>query len=470
FSQVEPTLLVATDRYFYKGKEISLFDKIRSVQESLPSVSTTLILPYSDPLPAPTEWIALNAALREPDISPFEKFPFNHPLYYLFTSGTTGKPKGIIHGAGGTLLEHKKELMLHTDVTTEDTVFYQTTCAWMMWNWLVSSLACGAKIVLYDGFPLQQEGRLLLDIAEREGVSVFGTNPGYLRELESGQIQPQQGRKLDRLKSILSTGAPLLPTQFDWVYKAFPPEVCLSSISGGTDIIGCFALGSPILPVRRGELQCRSLAYQVEAYNEAGKPVIGEKGELVCTKPFMSMPVGFVNDQDGKRYGAAYFSTFGDIWHHGDAITITETGGVIVHERSDDVLNAGGVRIGPAEIYRQVLTFPEIKEAVAVSATVGGDDKILLAVVLNDSTETKLSPSLEREIKNRLRTEESPRHVPWKIFVAPDLPRTLSGKISASAIRSVLQGKKAPNEHALKNPEVLAFYQEISSSLKAPLP
>lgn len=468
FQQVSPDILVASERYYYKGKEISLTEKTRHTLQALPSIRAVLTLPYLDAQgdsDAHTETVRYETVQTLPlDNSPFERFSFNHPLYYLFTSGTTGKPKGIIHGAGGTLLEHKKELMLHTDLGEGDTIFYQTTCAWMMWNWLVSSLSVGARLILYDGFPLEKNGSLLLEIAARERISIFGTNPGYLREVANEAVLTQRTYDLTHLRAVLSTGAPLLPTQFEWFYKTFPKEVRLSSISGGTDIVGCFALGNPLLPVYAGELQCRSLGYRVEAMNDAGESVTGERGELVCTEPFMSMPVGFVGDDDGARYEGAYFQTFPNIWHHGDAITITEHGSVIVHERSDDVLNAGGVRIGPAEIYRQALSLPEVQEACAVTMSFEAEDRIVLFLIIAPGS--TWDEEQENTLRMRLRTEESPRHIPWKIIIAEDFPRTLSGKTSASAIRTILQGKKAPNEHALKNPEVLRFYEAVCEDLK----
>jgi len=464
FQQISPNVLIASERYFYKGKEILLEEKIRQTAEALSSVTEILVIPYLEStlkIQGTTPYADVQRL--QPDTSPFEQFAFNHPVYYLFTSGTTGKPKGIIHGAGGTLLEHKKELMLHTDLKEGDTIFYQTTCAWMMWNWLVSGLSVGATVTLYDGFPLEDDGSLLLEMAEKESVSVFGTNPGYLREVASRDLLKHRTFNLSALKSVLSTGAPLLPSQFKWFYKTFPKHIRLSSISGGTDIVGCFALGNPLLPVLSGQLQCRSLGYHVEAFDEKGNAVIEERGELVCTKPFMSMPVGFVGDSEGARYESAYFTVFPDVWHHGDAITITKQGGVIVHERSDDILNASGVRIGPAEIYRQALALEGVQEACAVTMNVRNEDRIVLFLIL--SPEMIWNDEKEKKLCHKLRSEESPRHVPWKIVIADDFPRTLSGKTSASAIRNILQGKTVLNKHALKNPEVLGFYESQRENL-----
>ncbi|MCI5065562.1 acetoacetate--CoA ligase [bacterium] len=471
FSQIAPEVVIITDRYFYKGREFPLTEKGRELLAALPSVHTVIVTAYdpkeehssSDGDQYFSYQEIVSKGKNEPQEIDFQPFPFKHPLYYLFTSGTTGKPKGIIHSAGGTLLEHMKELHLHTNIGANDVVFYQTTCAWMMWNWLISSLSLGARVVLYDGFPLLDQGRSLLEMAEREQVSVFGTNPGYLRALTEAAIPVREEFHLPSLHTVLSTGAPLLPEQFDDFSSRFPEGVRLSSISGGADIVGCFALGSPLLPVYRGELQCRSLGYHVESFDPDGNSVTEEQGELVCTEPFPSMPLGFVEDPDGERYASAYFETYPNVWHHADRITIREHGGVVVHERSDDVLNAGGVRIGPAEIYRQVLQFPDIRDALAVTIVEDGDEKIILFVTR--PTEAPLSEEDIREISHRLKTEESPRHVPWKIFVAPEFPKTMSGKTSSATVRAVLRGRAVPNREALSNPNSLTFFEEIRAEL-----
>ncbi|MCB0319892.1 MAG: acetoacetate--CoA ligase [Bdellovibrionales bacterium] len=462
FRQIEPTVLFTSDHYFYKGKRVEILPKVEQILTELPSVHSVVVLPYDRSLEENTlpndSWYHLSDILQTPPRNtPFENFPFSHPLYYLFTSGTTGKPKGIIHSAGGTLLEHKKELELHTDLKKEDTIFYQTTCAWMMWNWLVSGLATGSTVVLYDGFPLLNDGRKLLEIAEREAITIFGTNPGFLREVANAGVLPKKELSLKAMRTILSTGAPLLPSQFEFVYKNFPADICLSSISGGTDIIGCFALGNPILPVYSGELQCRSLGYRVEAFDDAGHAVTDTPGELVCSAPFPSMPIGFVNDESQMRYQHAYFEKFPNVWHHGDKITITNRGTVIVHDRSDDILNAEGVRIGPAEIYRQIFHFAEVRDALAVTHTTEDHSKIVLFIVMNDGA--ILTEELEKSIRQRLRDQESPRHVPWQIIAVPAFPKTLSGKTSASAVRSAIHGTQIENSNALANPEILKAFR-----------
>jgi acetoacetyl-CoA synthetase len=402
----------------------------------------------------------LESAGEDPTEEPaaFELFPFDQPLYVLFSSGTTGKPKCIVHGAGGTLLQHLKEHQLHTDLGPGDRLFYFTTTGWMMWNWLVSALASGTSIVLYDGNPFWPGPSALWDLVQEEEVTVFGTSAKYLDACKQAGLAPGQGHDLSKLRAILSTGSPLAPESFDWVHDKVKADVQLASISGGTDIVSCFALGCPLLPVRRGELQCRGLGMQVEVFDSEGNAIVGEPGELVCTAPFPSMPVGFLGDADGSRYRAAYFEKFPGAWHHGDWATLTDRGSMLITGRSDTTLNPGGVRIGTAEIYRQVEQLDEVCESIVVGQDWEGDQRVVLFVKLRSGIE--LCEPLRERIRRRIRAGTTPRHVPAVIAQVSDIPRTRSGKISELAVRQVIAGQEVPNTEALANPEALADYRD----------
>jgi acetoacetyl-CoA synthetase len=390
----------------------------------------------------------------------FDAVPFNHPLYIMYSSGTTGAPKCIVHGHGGSLLQHLKEHVLHTNLTADDRLFYFTTCGWMMWNWLVSGLASGATLVLFDGSPFIDDGHGLWRMAEREGITVFGTSAKYLAALEKAGVRPRDDYSLPRLRAVLSTGSPLAPTSFDYVYDAIGKDLMLASIAGGTDILSCFILGNPVLPVRRGEIQCRGLGMAVDVFDDDGKPVVGQQGELVCTRPFPSAPVGFWNDPDGARYRAAYFERFPGIWAHGDFVEVTEAGGFIIHGRSDAVLNPGGVRIGTAEIYRQVEKLDEVIESIAIGQHWDDDVRVVLFVVLRNGLQ--LDDELQARIRTVIRKNTTPRHVPAKIVAVPDIPRTKSGKIVELAVRSVVHGEAVRNTDALANPEALEHFRDVA--------
>ncbi|HEX7081389.1 MAG TPA: acetoacetate--CoA ligase [Gammaproteobacteria bacterium] len=462
FGQTEPKVLFAADGYFYGGKRIDTLAKTAEVAAALPGLRAVVVVGFCDPRP---EIAAIPAALRFDEIAREtahgalapRALPFAHPLYILYSSGTTGPPKCIVHGAGGTLLQHQKEHILHCDIRPNDVVFYFTTCGWMMWHWLASALAAGATLVLYDGSPFHPDPGVLWRAAERERIAVFGTSAKYLAALEQSGYRPRDQVDLAALKSVLSTGSPLAPSSFDYVYDAIKKDLQLSSISGGTDIISCFALGNPMLPVYRGELQCRGLGMDVQVYDDAGRPVQGRKGELVCASPFPSMPLGFWNDPDGAKYRAAYFERFPGVWCHGDYAELTPHGGLIIHGRSDAVLNPGGVRIGTAEIYRIVEQFPEVAECVAVGQEWDGDTRIVLFVRLMEGR--ALDGRLVDTIRAALKREASPRHVPAKILAVTDIPRTLNGKISETAVRDAVHGRDVPNRDALANPEALDQYR-----------
>jgi acetoacetyl-CoA synthetase len=466
FGQIAPKVLITADGYFYAGKRLESLETMAEVLARLPSIERVVVIPYLEGEP---RLAALGAASARAVLwsqfgtagAPlsFAPQPFNHPLYILYSSGTTGAPKCIVHGAGGTLLQHRKEHLLHTDLRRSDRLFYFTTCGWMMWNWLVSALATGATIVLYEGSPFHPSPGALWQMAQEERLTVFGTSAKYLSSLEKSGFLPMQSVDLTALRTVLSTGSPLLPEGFDYVYRAVKGDLLLASISGGTDIVSCFALGCPTRPVHRGELQCRGLGLAVEIFDENGRPVRGERGELVCTAPFPSMPVGFWNDPTGVRYHAAYFERFAGIWHHGDYAAITEHDGVVIYGRSDAVLNPGGVRIGTAEIYSAVESLPQVAEALAVGQDWQGDVRVVLFVRLTDGA--VLDEPLRREIRNAIRTSTTARHVPARIIAVPDLPRTLSGKITELAVRNVIHGLPVKNLDALANPAALEYFRDL---------
>ncbi len=459
FGQIGPKVLFAVEGYPYATKSVDVRERLREVLPRLPGLESLVVVPYAD------HGVSLPGAVPYGDFgepeTPLElvRLPFDHPLYILYSSGTTGAPKCMVHGAGGTLLQHLKELVLHCDVGPEDRVFYFTTCGWMMWNWLVTALATGAAVVLYDGSPFHPDAGVLWDLAAEEGVTVFGGGAKYYAALEKVGIAPRETHNLHRLKAVLSTGSPLLPQSYDYVYRAIKADVQLSSIAGGTDLISCFALGCPILPVWQGELQCRGLGMKVEIYDDSGRPVRGRQGELVCTAPFPSMPVSFWNDPDGTIYHRSYFERFPGVWAHGDHAELTAHDGLIIYGRSDAVLNPGGVRIGTAEIYRAVEGLPEIIESLAVGQEWGGDVRIVLFVKLRP--EVALDAALVARIRSTLRTLLSPRHVPAKILAVPDIPRTLSGKIVELAVREVIHGRPVKNRDALANPEALEHFRDL---------
>ena len=465
FGQIEPKVLFTADGYTYNNKTHDSLHRIREIVDRIPSIAKTVVIPYLATNPDLSQ--IPNAQLFEDylaedadDDIEFEQLPFDHPLYILYSSGTTGVPKCIVHSAGGTLMQHLKELVLHTDLKREDRIFYFTTCGWMMWNWLVSSLAVGATVVLYDGSPFCPGPAALFDMAEAERVSVFGTSAKYLAAVEKAGVKPATTHNFPALRTILSTGSPLSSESFDYVYQKVKRDVCLSSISGGTDIVSCFALGNPISPVFRGEIQTRGLGMKVLVYNDEGKTVRGEKGELVCAAPFPSMPIGFWSDRDGENYRDAYFKYFPNVWRHGDYVELTANDGLIVYGRSDAVLNPGGVRIGTAEIYRQVEQLDEVLESIVVGQDWEGDVRIVLFVKLRPGL--SLDEALIDNIKQQIRQNTTPRHVPQKVIQITDIPRTISGKIVELAVRNVIHGKPVKNRDALANPETLQLFENLS--------
>jgi acetoacetyl-CoA synthetase len=470
FGQIQPRVLFCADSYLYSGREIDCLDRVREITTRIPEIEHVVVVPYLNHAPdlsgirGAMLWDELAGGhdAPPPELT-FEHLPFNHPLYIMYSSGTTGLPKCMVHGAGGTLIQHLKELALHTDLTRDDRVFYFTTCGWMMWNWLVSCLALGSTIVLYDGAPLIRRRPILWDLAVEERLTVFGTSAKWLALAEKEGLRPIETHDLGALRAILSTGSPLAPHSFDYVYTRVKRDVRLSSISGGTDIISCFAGGNPIGPVWRGELQGLALGMRVEIFDENGRALVGEPGELVCTAPFPSMPVAFWNDPDGAKYRAAYFEKYPNVWRHGDWAEITEHNGMVIYGRSDATLNPGGVRIGTAEIYRQVEQLPEIVESIVVGqdiATEGGEDvRIVLFVRLAPGLE--LDDVLKDRIRAQIRGNASPHHVPKKIIQVSDIPRTISGKITELAVRAVIHGRPVQNVDALANPQALELFRNL---------
>jgi acetoacetyl-CoA synthetase len=457
FGQIQPKILFCADGYLYGGKEFDCQEKVEAVLDKLPSVEECVVIDYlGAPARAGTSLYDFIEPFEPRDMR-FAQVAFNDPLYILYSSGTTGVPKCIVHGTGGTLLQHLKEHRLHSDVKPGDRLFYFTTLGWMMWNWLVSGLASGATLLLYDGSPFVQRGGTLFDFADAEGMTHFGTSAKFIDAIAKAGLKPRQTHRLERLRAVLSTGSPLAPEGFDYVYADVKRDVCLSSISGGTDIVSCFVLGNPAGPVWRGEIQAKGLGMAVEVFDEKGNSVRKEKGELVCTRPFPSMPVGFWNDPDGAKYRAAYFERYPSVWRHGDWCEITEHGGIIIYGRSDAVLNPGGVRIGTAEIYRQVEQLPEILESLVIGQNWESDVRVVLFVKLKEGL--SLSDELVSSIRRRIRENTTPRHVPAKIVQVADIPRTKSGKIVELAVRDVVHGRPVKNLEALANPEALEYFR-----------
>jgi acetoacetyl-CoA synthetase len=474
FGQIDPKVLIACDGYYYNGKWIEIGAKVADIVRNLPSLRAVLLVPYRaedgerslETLTAKLSGSGRSAATwaaavrSRPEQPPrFVPLPFAHPLFILFSSGTTGVPKCIVHSAGGLLLKHLCEHRLHCNLEPGDRLFYFTTLGWMMWNWLLSGLASGVTLLLYDGSPFHPSNSILWDYAQAERCTHFGTSAKYIDALRKADAAPGKTHDLSALEVVMSTGSPLAPEGFDYVYRAIKSDVHLASISGGTDIAGCFVMGIPTLPVWRGEIQGPALGMAVDVFDDDGRPLARGKGELVCTKPFPSMPIGFWNDSDGKAYHAAYFARFENVWHHGDFAEWTEHGGMIIHGRSDATLNPGGVRIGTAEIYRQVELLPEVQESIVIGQQWDNDTRLVLFVVLKPGF--TLDDALRERIKAQIRTGASPRHVPAKILQVADIPRTKSGKITELAVRDVVHGREVKNKDALANPEALDLYRNL---------
>jgi len=465
FGQIEPTIFISVDGYWYNGKQNDVSAKVKAIAERLPSLKRTLLVDYlrtarqaATAIPGAVALEDALAPFTAQEIT-FRRLPFAQPLYILFSSGTTGAPKCIVHAAGGALLQHLKEHRLHGNIRDGDRVFYFSTLGWMMWNWLVSGLASGATLLLYDGSPFHPSGNVLFDYADAERMTYFGTSAKFIDALRKAELAPIGTHDLSTVRTVSSTGSPLSPEGFAYIYEAVKKDVHLASISGGTDICGCFVLGIPTEPVYVGEIQGPGLGMAVDVWDDDGKPVVGEKGELVCTKPFPSMPVFFWNDPEGKKYHGAYFERFDNIWCHGDFAEWTEHGGMIIHGRSDATLNPGGVRIGTAEIYNQVEKLPQVAEAICIGQDWDNDVRVVLFVRLAPGV--SLDAGLEKIIRDRIRTGASPRHVPARIVAVADIPRTKSGKITELAVRDVVHGRVVKNKEALANPEALELYRDL---------
>jgi acetoacetyl-CoA synthetase len=463
FGQIKPKVLFAADGYRYAGKTLDCLATVRAVKEKISSIERVVLVPHLDERLAPD---TIEGAVAFEDFGDrtatlrFEQLPFDHPAFILYSSGTTGVPKCIVHGAGGALLQQLKENTLHSDMGPDDRYFYYTTCGWVMWNALASGLSTGATIVLFDGAPLQPDPRVLWRLAHDERITIFGTSPRFLVSCEQAGIRPRREFELGALRTIISTGAPLNPPSYRYVYREVKPDVLLASISGGTDLMACFGGGCPIQPVYEGELQVLSLGMKTEVFDDDGQPLHGAQGELVCSAPFPSVPIGFWGDTDGSRFHATYFGRYPNVWWHGDLATITPRGGLIVHGRSDAVLNPGGVRIGTAEIYRQVEKIEEVAESVAIAQQWQGDVRIVLFVRLRDGL--TLDENLRDKIRGTIRANTTPRHVPARIVQAPDLPRTINGKLVELAVRETVHGRAVKNLDALANPQALDFFKNLT--------
>lgn len=465
FGQIEPKVLICVDGYWYNGKPVDCLEKNAEVVSKMPSLLKTVVVPYLNAAPAlgniakAVGWNDI-PSVEGKDVV-FRRVGFDHPLFIMFSSGTTGVPKCIVHCHGGVLLQHLKEHQLHSDVRPGDRLFYFTTCGWMMWNWLVSGLAAGATLLLYDGSPFADKGTVLFDYAAAERMTHFGTSAKFIDAAAKLGLTPGKTHDLAALRAMFSTGSPLSPEGFDWVYREIKQDILLASISGGTDIVSCFVLGNPVLPVYRGEIQCRGLGMAVDVFDDAGQPVRGEKGELVCTKPFPVMPVGFWNDPAGEKYKAAYFERFDNIWCHGDFSELTAHDGMIIYGRSDATLNPGGVRIGTAEIYRQVEQLPEVLESLVIGQEwpPGRNDDVRVVLFVRLREGDVLDASLVDRIKRQIRDNTTPRHVPAKVVQVQDIPRTKSGKIVELAVRNVVSEQPVKNVEALANPEALEFFR-----------